>query len=423
MQSSDSMRAQIRTLIVATSVIQLAIGFFSTFISLRVAAANFNTTLAGLILSSYFAGFTWGALRCARIIERVGHIRAYAAFAGSAIAATASMAILTGPVSWMILRAIVGFGSAGVFVTTESWLNVKAQARERGRVFSIYMVGNFVALAVGQLLIARIEIQGSKPFHAIEALLALALIMVSTTRAEAPVVTVTEKLPYGELARAAPIAVIGCVVGGLVASSFYALVPAWMHNRGVDRETIALLMLMAVFGGLVFQVPVGRLSDRFDRRMVLVALGLGLAATAITVIFLPRSLPPLVAPAALLGGFISTLYPVCVAIANDCMPADRVLAVSGRLLLISGLGSVVGPLTGTSIMARSGISGLFYLMAVAAGLLALVTAVSCLVMAPPRHRVRTFQILAPNATSLAHDPLGFPTDIPPNSIGAISAER
>ena len=180
---------------------------------------------------------------------------------------------------------------------------------------------------------------------------------------------------------------------------------------------------MAVFGGLVFQVPVGRLSDRFDRRMVLVALGLGLAATAITVIFLPRSLRSLLAPAALLGGFISTLYPVCVAIAHDCMPADRVLAVSGRLLLISGLGSVVGPLTGTSIMARSGISGLFYFMAVAAGLLALVAAVSCLVMAAPRHRLRTFKILAPHATSLAHDPLGSPSNIPPNSIGAISAER
>src|SRR5215469_17299066 len=271
MESSGSMRAQIGTLIVATSVIQLANGFFTTFISLRVAAANFNATLAGLILSSFFAGFTLGALRGAEIIERVGHIRAYAVFAGSVVAATAAMPILTGPISWVILRAIVGFGCAGVFVTTESWLNAKAQPSERGRVFSIYMVGTFVALAVGQLLIVRIEIQGSQPFHAIEALFALALIMVSTTRAEPPMVIATEKLPYGALARAAPIAVIGCVVNGLVASSFYALVPAWMQDKGVDRETIALLMLMALVGGLVFQVPVGRLSDRYDRRIVLVA--------------------------------------------------------------------------------------------------------------------------------------------------------
>jgi MFS family permease len=411
MLSSDSMRTQIRTLIVATSVIQLAIGFFTTFISLRVAVANFNTTLAGLILSGYFAGFTWGALRCARMIERFGHIRAYTTFAGSAVAATAAMPILTGPVSWIFLRAIVGFGCAGVFVTTESWLNVKTQPRERGRVFSIYMVGNFVALAVGQLLIARIEIQGSQPFHAIEALFALALVMVSTTRAEPPVVTAMQKLPYGELARAAPIAFIGCVVSGLLASSFYALVPAWMQNRGVDRETIAVLMLMAVVGGLVFQIPVGQLSDRFDRRIVLVALGLGLAATAIAMIFLPRSLRSLLAPAALIGGFISALYPVCVAIAHDCMPADRVLAVSGRLLLISGLGSVAGPLIGTSIMARSGINGLFYFMASVAGLLAFSAGVSSLVSGAPQHLQRTFKILAPQATPLAHDPLGSSSEI------------
>ena len=158
MHSSGPMRAQIGRLIIATSIIQLANGFFNTFISLRLATGNFGATLSGLILSSFFAGFTLGALRCARIIERVGHIRAYAAFAGSVVAATAVMPIFVEPLSWLILRAVVGFGSAGVFVTTESWLNAKAQPSERGRVFSIYMVGTFLALALGQLLIGGIEI-------------------------------------------------------------------------------------------------------------------------------------------------------------------------------------------------------------------------------------------------------------------------
>src|SRR5215813_7106204 len=199
MQRSGSIRAQIGTLIVSTSLIQLANGFFTTFVSLRVAAANFNPTLAGLILSSYFAGFTLGALRGGRIIERVGHIRAYSAFAGLVVAATAAMPILTGPVSWVILRTIIGFGCAGIFVTTESWLNAKAQPAERGRVFSIYMVGTFVALAVGQLLIGRAKIETTDPFIAIVALFAVALDMVSTTRAEPPRATAVETLPYGQL--------------------------------------------------------------------------------------------------------------------------------------------------------------------------------------------------------------------------------
>ena len=146
-------RAQIGILILATSIVQLANGFFGTFISLRVAMENFGPTTSGLVLSSYFAGFTLGALRCERIIERVGHIRAYAAFAGMVVAATAAMPLLTGPLGWFILRALIGFGCSGLFITTESWLNAKADPTERGRIFSLYMLGTFLALAFGQLLI------------------------------------------------------------------------------------------------------------------------------------------------------------------------------------------------------------------------------------------------------------------------------
>ena len=114
--------------------------------------------------------------------------------------------------------------------------------------------------------------------------------MVSTTRAEPPRATAAAKLPYGQLARAAPVAVVGCAVSGLVSSAFYALVPAWMQDEGIERATIALFMLVAVLGGLAFQIPVGRLSDRFDRRIVLAALGLGFAGAAIALVLLPHSL-------------------------------------------------------------------------------------------------------------------------------------
>ena len=399
------MRAQIGTLIIATSVIQLANGFFGTFISLRVASEDFGATLAGLVLSSYFAGFALGAVCCGQIIKRVGHIRAYATFAGLVVAATAAMPLRVRPLPWLVLRAIVGFGCAGVFVTTESWLNAKAQPSQRGRVFSLYMVGTFLALAVGQLLIIWIEVKGAAPFNVIVDLFAVALVMVSTTRAEPPLTVAAEKLPYGQLARAAPVAVIGCAMSGLVSSAFYALAPAWMQDNGIKRETIALFMLVAVVGGLAFQVPVGRLSDRYDRRIVLAALGIGFAGAAIALVHLPRSWSVLVPAAALLGGFMSTLYPVCVADAHDRMPANRVVAVSGRLILVSGLASVLGPLIGTSIMARSGIDGLFYFMAAAALLLALVAAGRSLATAAPRHLRRPFEILAPQAAPLAHNQL------------------
>ena len=131
MRSSGLMRAQITTLIIATSLVQLANGFFGTFISLRVAIEDFGPTIAGLVLSSYFAGFTLAAVCCGRIIERIGHIRGYAAFAGLVAAATSAMPLMVGSITWLVLRALVGFGCAGLFITTESWLNAKAQPAER----------------------------------------------------------------------------------------------------------------------------------------------------------------------------------------------------------------------------------------------------------------------------------------------------
>ncbi len=183
MPLSGSIRTQIGMLVIATSVVQLANGFFGTLISLRVAIENFEAS--GLVLSAFFGGFTLGALRSGRIIERIGHIRAYAAFAGLVAAATAVMPLLVGSISWVVLRAIIGFGCAGIFVTTESWLNAKALPSERGRVFSIYMVGTFLALALGQLLIARADIQATSPFNAIVALFAVALVMVTAARVRA----------------------------------------------------------------------------------------------------------------------------------------------------------------------------------------------------------------------------------------------
>ena len=400
------MRASIGTLIVATSIVQLANGFFGTFFSLRVAVEGFEATVAGLVLSSYFAGFTLGAVRSDRIIARIGHIRAYAAFGGVVGAATAVMPLLVDPYAWMALRAVVGFGCAGLFVATESWLNTKAPPAMRGRVFAVYMVGTFMALAAGQLLIGGIDVAAAGPFNAIVALFAVALVMVSFTRAEPPQAIAASKMPFRELAHAAPIAVAGCALSGVITGTFYALLPAWMQGAGVLRGTIALFMFAAVAGGLAFQVPIGRLSDRLDRRHVVAGLGVGLAAAAVALVFLPRSLTMVLPVAALLGGFMSTLYPVCVAHANDRMPAERVVAVSGALILLSGVGSVAGPLIGTQLMVRFDINGVLYLMAGAALLLALLSLGRSLSRPSPAHRTRTFEVLTPQAAPLAHDAAG-----------------
>jgi MFS family permease len=396
--------AAVGTLIVATSLIQLANGFFTTLISLRVALEGFAPSTAGLVLSAYFAGFTLGAVRSDRIIARIGHIRAYAAFAGLVAAATVLMPLLVGPWWWLVLRALVGFGCAGLFVATESWLNAKAPAAMRGRVFAAYMVGTFVALAAGQLLVGRVDVAAAGAFNAITALFALALVLVSGTRAEAPRATPAAVPPYRELLHAAPVAVLCVALGGLITGAFYALIPAWMQGEGIPGQTTALFMFCAVVGGLAFQVPVGGLSDRVDRRRVLAGLGLGLAAAAVALDQLPRTLAMVLPVAALLGGFMSALYPVCVAHANDRMPADRVVAVSSALILLSGIGSIIGPLVGTRLMASYGIDGVLYLLAAAALAVALVAGGRSLFRAPAVRLRRPFAILTPQAGPLASEP-------------------
>ena len=397
---NQSMRAQIGALVLATSGVQLAVGFFGTFISLRVSLENFTATMSALVLSGYFAGYTVGAVYCARIIERVGHIRAYAAFAGLAIMATAVMPLAINALVWPLLRAVIGFGCAGLFITTDGWLNAKAEPTVRGRILSIFRVGIFIALAVGQILIGQIDIKGAAAFNISVAILAIALALVSLTRAEPPQITGETGLPYGKLTRVAPVASAGAVTSGLVTGAFYALVPAWMQGRGNDGATIGLVMLAAVFGGLAFQIPVGRLSDRLDRRIVLTGLCLGLVGTSIALVYLPRTLLAILPTAFLFGGFLSTLYPVSIAHAHDRVRGERIVLLSSRLILLFGLGSIFGPLLGTTFVASFGINGVLYLISGAALLLAFIAAARSLISAPAPHIERTFKILTPQAVPL-----------------------
>lgn len=370
--------AQVGALIVATSLVHLANGFFTTLVALRLGVEDFNPAVEGIVMSAYFVGFTMGSLSCNGIIQRIGHIRGYAAFGSIVIGATVGMGLVVDAVAWAVLRAAIGFGCVGLFVATESWLNAKATPALRGKIFSTYMVGTFLALALGQLLVGRLPLEGGEAFNVIVALFAVALLIVSLTRAEQPVVAKEAASPFGDLLRGSPIAVFGSAIGGMISATFYAVVPSWMLANRIPQETIGLVMLSAVLGGLAFQVPVGWLSDRMDRRMLVGALAFGIAGAAVILVLMPSRLSVALPLAALLGGFMSTLYPVCVSHAMDNMGPQRAVSISGQLILVSGLGSTVGPLTGAWIMSYLDLDGVLYFMASAAVLLGSVTIVRTL---------------------------------------------
>jgi MFS family permease len=395
--------AAVGSLILGISLIQLANGYIGTLIGIRLAEAHVDPVVTGIVTSAYFAGYALGAALCHRLIGRAGHIRAFAALAALVAAAFLGHALYFNPVLWAVLRALVGFGCAGLFVTTESWLSAKATAATRGTVFALYMVCTYATFAGGQFMLNLASPAAFTLFALAAILLCLALAVVATTRAEQPLPVAGSHLRVGELSAAAPVAVIGCFAGGLITGSFYALVPVYAQSNGRSVLEISSYMAIAITGGLLMQIPIGKLSDSVDRRLVAGLVAFAFAGLALAIVP-ARSTPWFPAVWLLLGGFMSVIYPVCVAHANDRMPAERAVSVSGRLILVSGIGSALGPLLGAATMEAFGIRGLFGYMAAVAALFALFALARGLsVRAPLFKRRRPFLLLpAIFAHDLAH---------------------
>jgi MFS family permease len=398
-----SIFAAVGSLILGISLIQLANGYIGTLIGIRLASAHVDAVVTGIVTAAYFAGYAAGAILCNRLIQRTGHIRTFAACAALVAAAFLGHALYFDPVLWAVLRALVGFGCAGLFVATESWLNAKATAATRGTVFAIYMVATYATFAGGQFVLNLASPTAFTLFALAAILFCLALALVATTRAEQPLPVASSRLKVGELSAAAPVAVVGCLAGGLISGSFYALVPVYAQSNGRSVLEISSYMAIAITGGLLMQIPIGKLSDSFDRRLVAGLVAFAFAGLALTVAP-ARATPWFPAVWLLLGGFMSVIYPVCVAHANDRMPAERAVAVSGRLILVSGIGSALGPLLGAAAMSAFGIRGLFHFMAAVAALFALFALARGLsVRAPLFKRRRPFLLLpAIFAHDLAH---------------------
>jgi len=361
--------AAVGSLLLGISLIQLANGYLGTLIGIRLAAAHVEPMITGVVTSAYFAGYAVGAVFCNRLINRAGHIRAFAAFAGLVTATLLGLALYFDTVLWTVLRALIGFGCAGLFVTTESWLNAKASAAIRGSVFAIYMVATYATFAGGQFVLNLAAPTDFSLFALAAILFCVALVSVAMTRAVQPVPVASSRLKAGELLAAAPVAVAGCFAGGLITGCFYALVPVYAESNGRSTLEISSYMALAITGGLLMQIPVGKLSDAFDRRLIAGLVSFAFAGFALTITpARPTAWFPVIW--LLLGGFMSVIYPVCVAHANDRMPEERAVSVSGRLILISGVGSAVGPLLAAAAMSALGVRGLFNFMAALAVLFA-----------------------------------------------------
>ena len=364
----------VAALMLGVAILSFGNGLFGTFLSLRMNLEAFPTEVTGLVMSAYYAGFVVGAYRCDRIINRVGHIRAFAAFAAAVSAVALVAAFFVSASVWGAMRMTLGFCLAGVFMVTESWLNMRASAATRGRLFSMYMMVSYLATGGGQLLLGLRDPRSHDFFIVAALFYSLSLIPLALTSAATPPPVAASKLDLSALYRVSPLGVLTCLGAGLVVSSLYGMGAVFAQETGFTVSEVSYFMGAAIFGGLAMQWPVGRLSDRYDRRMVIFAIAvlttlssLGLATLSGT------DKVPVIALAALYGGFSFTLYPLAVAHANDFVAAKDAVKASGGLLLSWGIGASCGPLAAAAMMGHFGPRGLFLFVAVVTVSLALFT--------------------------------------------------
>jgi MFS family permease len=348
-----------------TALLLVGNGVFSTFIALRMAMEGFATGSIGMVVAAYSVGFLLGCRFAGRLVRHVGHIRAFAVLAGAMCAFTLLYPFVIGTLPWTALRALNGAAAAGMFMITESWLNHRTPAGERGRVLAAYTIASKLAFGGGQFLLGLADPAGQLLFMVAAIAYALSLIPVALTAEGAPPIETSRRMPLRELYRASPLGVVGVLLAGLVGSAVSGLAPVFAQRIGLSATEVGTFIAVLTVGGLVLMWPIGWLSDRFDRRIVLLvtAVLMALSTIALAVVW-NWSMLALYALIALFGGLAGAIYPICVAHTNDFIDRSQVVSVSGSMLLLWSVGATVGPLAASPLMDAFGPSALFWLAAV-----------------------------------------------------------
>jgi len=360
----------VSSLLAGVAFLMVGAGGLSTILAFRMGAAGLPSTVVGIVTSMYFVGLVLGTGYCHRLITTVGHIRAFAALGSVMSAATLAHALTLDPWLWGVLRLIVGFTTVGMYMCTESWLNEKSSNEIRGQVFSLYQVVLYLGQGAGQFLINIPDETGMVLYILTSILMSLAILPVAITRVSAPELPKPVRFRLARLWGISPTGMTASLASGALMGAFYGLGALFAQQVGMATHQTAQFMGAVIIGGLVLQWPIGKLSDMFDRRLVMV----GVASATVAVCFLivgkdVNNGTGLLALGALFGGLSFTLYPLAVAYMNDYIDAEDRVPASGGLMISYGIGASVGPTLGSVAMDFMGASGLFVFIAAIAVML------------------------------------------------------
>jgi MFS family permease len=427
--------APVAALLLSVAMLLMGNGLQGTLLPVRAQLEAFSALDIGVLGSAYFLGFALGCFFGPHVVRRVGHIRAFAAMVSVASTISLAHALILTPAVWWVLRAGTGFCFAALYLVIESWLNERSTNQTRGLVFSVYTIVNLTVITIGQMMLTLDSPRTFALFALASILVSLAAVPVALTTAAAPRPPAIVRIRPRYLYRLSPVGFVGCFAVGLVNSSFWALGPIFAQREEGDVTAVAVFMSLTVIAGAAGQWPLGRASDRVDRRKVIVLACVGSALAATGLMLSSQFWPPgFYVFAALFGFFTFPLYSLCAAHMNDYVEPDGYVAAASGLLLVFGAGAVLGPLLASAVMRAVGVDQLFgytavVLMSTAAFTLSRMRQRA---RAPEKERVEFADSIRMSQTVLAVDPLSHegdedqppaPPTPPPDAEAAATPKR
>jgi MFS family permease len=337
-------------LLLSTAFLLMGVSLLHTHIALQGRTLGFSVAMIGVLTSAYYAGFLVGTFTIPQLIHRIGHIRSFAFCTALLTLVVLVQALDPAYGVWLVLRVLQGMMLVGLYAIIESWLNAAAESTHRSSVFAIYMMVNLGASAAAQQFL-RVRGEGFVLFCVVAILFCIASLPVVASRQPQPQLRSIPRVQIRRLFRLAPTALVSALLSGLALGAFWGLLPLYAAARGLGVGGIGTYMSVAIAGGVVLQWPLGRFSDRIDRRLALSLISVTAALAALVNLLLPD-----VGGAAamvvifLFGGMSFTLYPIAVAHLVDYVDRDELLAASSTVLLLNGVGSAVGPLVAGALM-------------------------------------------------------------------------
>ncbi|MDZ4730385.1 MAG: MFS transporter [Xanthomonadales bacterium] len=353
--------APVAALLLGVAILLAGQGLQSILVPLRANLEEFSTIGIGLMGGAYFLGFTFGCLRGVKLVQKLGHVRVFAAMAAIASATPLILALFVNVWAWWLLRLISGFCFAILYVVIESWLNEKSSNENRGLVFSAYTFISMTLMAVGQQLLQFHDPAGLTLFAIASVLVSLAAVPVVMSTSTTPKHSDSVQLNIKRLFAISHTGAMVCLASGLANGAFWALAPVFTAGVSASVSTAATFMTAAVIGGAIGQWPLGFWSDRTDRRVVIAVLAILSASTGLTMGFVYDGLgvTTLILLSAAWGATAFPLYAIAVAHSNDYAESGEYVMVSSGLLLMYGIGAIVGPFLAGAAMTLFSKSSLY----------------------------------------------------------------